>query len=665
MLCFEGARSVFSKKTNRCFLRTIILFCLFIIPAFFICSETNIEASGVSDFLCELGIKYYNNGRFSESLHEFKKALILDPANKTAIEYIQLMKNELISEAEYLHPSLTELPEDQKQEAIEKALDRFEEVFIEGETPILEIIPSSTTTSEIVLAKEEEEKKETVIRKALDAFDQTIRSVARPAEVKLAKEATPMQAAEIIEGVKVFPQKLSLNDTVRATQPLTKLELQIGRPLVIEGDNISKFLVVDPDKLSIERKGPNEITLIAKNIGSTYLHIWDNEGRWTFNAHISPFRLGPVSLARSQIEEAGSFKLRYSNEWASFNTGRRLNDLTRQSYSFYQNFGLDGQSPYGDLDASLQLAKLQQKSELTYYTLGLEDGKLGPFKGFDLRLFDYYLGFNNLGFGGAGLRGAKLDSELFDDRLNYTLFWGRENQGIFSPLSPGVAASKDAFIEGGRIGLDLPKGAYQTFSLFHGYGSERDPMINENIFNHTFETKLGNTKLRSDFGYDTDSTAYLLGANFTVPKLQLTGEFRNINENYYGITGRPFDSGKLGSLVTYRYNPSPKLQLAGRLDTYRDRLFPNPEHDKRYNLDFNTDLNYYFDDTSSLRMDYYNTHNTGTISPHKDESMSVSFYKTIDFVKKLNTYLTLMHQTSENLDSPTLDYKNEKATVGL
>ena len=665
MPCFEGARSVFSKKTNRFFLRTILLFCLFIVPAFFICSETNVEASGVSDFLCELGIKYYKNGRFSESLHEFKKALILDPANETALEYIQLMKNELISEVGYLHPSLSELPEDQRQGAIEKALDRFEEVLQEEEIPIVETTPSSTAIPESVLAQDKEDKKEATIKKALDAFDQTIRSVVKPPEVGLEKKETASETANIIEGAGIATLKLSLDDTVKATQPLTELELQIGRPLVVEGENIAKFLIVDPEKLSIERKSPNEIVIIAQNIGSTYLHIWDNEGRWTFNAHVSPFRIVPTALAKSQLEEAGSFKLRYSNEWASFNTGRRLNDLNRQSYSFYQNFGLDGQSPYGDLDASMQLAKLQQKSELTYYTLGLEDGKLGPFKGFDLRLFDYYLGFNNLGFGGAGLRGVKLDSEVLDDKLKYSLFWGRENQGIFSPLSPGVAASKDAYIEGGRIGLDFPKGTYQTFSLFHGYGSERDPMINENIFNHTFETKLGNTKLRSDFGYDTDSTAYLLGTNFTVPKLQLTGEFRNINENYYGITGRPFDSGKLGGLVTYRYNPSPKLQLAGRLDTYRDRLFPNPEHDKRYNLDFNTDVNYYFDDTSSLRVDYYNTHDTGTISSHIDETTGVSFYKTIDFIKKLNTYVTLMHQTSENLDSPTLDYKNEKATVGL
>jgi len=159
MPCFKGARSVFSKKTNRFFLRTILLFCLFIIPAFFICSETNVEASGVSDFLCELGIKYYKNGRFSESLHEFKKALILDPTNATALEYIQLMKDELVSEVEYLYPSLAELPGNQRQEAIERALDSFEEVFQEEEIPIVETAPSSTAIPEIVLAQDKEGKK--------------------------------------------------------------------------------------------------------------------------------------------------------------------------------------------------------------------------------------------------------------------------------------------------------------------------------------------------------------------------------------------------------------------------------------------------------------------------------------------------------------------------
>jgi len=41
-----------------------------------------------ADYLCEIAIEYYEKGNFAEALHEFKKALIVDPHNETALEYI-------------------------------------------------------------------------------------------------------------------------------------------------------------------------------------------------------------------------------------------------------------------------------------------------------------------------------------------------------------------------------------------------------------------------------------------------------------------------------------------------------------------------------------------------------------------------------------------------
>jgi hypothetical protein len=41
-----------------------------------------------SDFLCDLGITYYERGDYTNALTEFKKVLIVDPSNETAHEYI-------------------------------------------------------------------------------------------------------------------------------------------------------------------------------------------------------------------------------------------------------------------------------------------------------------------------------------------------------------------------------------------------------------------------------------------------------------------------------------------------------------------------------------------------------------------------------------------------
>ena len=714
----------YKRRIFNSFLK-IILPIFFFISCLFFSAIDVIHASDVADFLCEIGIEYYKKGDYADALHELNKALILEPNHKTAQKYIRIIQDKLGTEKippfSLQRPSLTK---EERDAVIFKALEEFDEVLITKEgletpagpsvSPPLVVSPKDKydvvgqaldEPGEVVVIREEPgvrrqpskpalvlvpQDKSDIVRKSLDKFEakyglMDISDKARPlltdvVEMQIEVQIPTKKTAEAEEKVldvtapkqigtkKVYVKQLSLDDTVRTTQPNTELNLQIGRDLIITGRNIARFLVVDPQKLEIERLRPDEILLKAKKIGNTYLHLWDDEGRWTFIAQISPFRSGAPTLAellRQKIEEAGAFKLFYSNDWFSFYSGRRTDSLEKQSLSFYQSLGLEGQTPYGDFDSRVQFNKLQDETDITYYTLGLEDGVLGPFKGFDVRAFDYYVDFGNLAFGGAGLRGAKLHSEAFNDKVNYTVFWGRENEGIFSPLSPGLAESKDSFIEGARLGITFPENFYQTFSFFHGYGSARNSSLKPDAYDYTTETNLGDFKLRTDVSSDGDSTAYLLQSIYNVSKLQLTGEFRNIQEKFYGITGRPYASGELGGLLSYRYDPSTKLSLSGRFDVYRDRLFPNPEHPNRYNVNVNSELQYRFNQDTSMRLDYYGSNNRGTVSPRKDENIGISLYKTVDFIKKLNFYLGARHQRSENLSSPTLDYTNKKLNAGL
>ncbi len=41
-----------------------------------------------AEFLCELGISFYQRGRYNEAITEFKKVLMIDPSNKTAQHYV-------------------------------------------------------------------------------------------------------------------------------------------------------------------------------------------------------------------------------------------------------------------------------------------------------------------------------------------------------------------------------------------------------------------------------------------------------------------------------------------------------------------------------------------------------------------------------------------------
>jgi len=89
------------------------------------------------DYLCELGKTYYSMGRIDDALHELNKALLLDPANKTAKEYINTIfsrdsgssfKNEVPVNAPALEANNPAEPKKymSKEEAMDEAMLKME-----------------------------------------------------------------------------------------------------------------------------------------------------------------------------------------------------------------------------------------------------------------------------------------------------------------------------------------------------------------------------------------------------------------------------------------------------------------------------------------------------------------------------------------------------------
>jgi len=86
---------------------------IFLLVFFFLPCSTYSEDL-VEEYLCELGIQYFKSGRYKDALHEFSKALILNPYNATANEY----KSRIFS--------LTHKREGSREEIITKAVEEFE-----------------------------------------------------------------------------------------------------------------------------------------------------------------------------------------------------------------------------------------------------------------------------------------------------------------------------------------------------------------------------------------------------------------------------------------------------------------------------------------------------------------------------------------------------------
>lgn len=603
----------------------------------FIFLSSNIPAYGytqygynqVPAYLCEIGIEYYNQGNYQEALHEFNKALLAQPNYPLALEYIKKITKEGAPKLEEEIAPLPKTTPKKRVTAINELLDQFE------------TLPTAVPQAPKAAAKAELPKKALV-------------------KELLPKETPPKEV--------LFPQILELNENIKSlTAPI---EIEQGKSLIIAGKNITRFLVISPGVISVEKKYSDELLLNGKEIGFTYLHIWDNNGRWTLQFLTIPAKPeGPTleEIMRQAEEHAGTFKLRYSLSYDLFEKGRRAYSLARQSYSYNHILSLDGQTPFGNLSSNLGVRSSSITTDLSYITLGLTEGRFGQFKDFTLRALDYTPAFNNLTFNTAYLRGIMLESSAFNKKIDYTIFWGREGGGRYGNLSPGLGKIKDSFLSGMDFNYRPFLKQDYGFSVIHGWGTDRPTNLHPYNYDLYADTKVSDKqKLRYEIANDSQKFAHLFTSTYSVPKFHLTTEIRNIDKAFQTAIGNGYRQGQLGTLFNLFITPSEKLNITSRLDVYQDRLFPNSKSPDIWNEDFDWNANYTINPATSLVLNYTLQNDLGRLGPFRYYSPAIGLSRTLEILsKKIYTFTNFRYQKNQDLTNPTVDYTNEKVLLGL
>jgi len=357
--------------------------------------------------------------------------------------------------------------------------------------------------------------------------------------------------------------------------------------------------------------------------------------------------------------------LRYSIDWSLYEIGRRLNSLERTSYYYNHWLNLTGETPYGNLDSNASIRSLKETTDLTYFSLGLEQGRIGPFKNFTLRTFDYTPPVTNLAFSGVTLRGAMLESPAFNNKIDYTLFGGREGGGRYGNLSPGLAETKDSYISGYDINFHPADKQNYSFSVFHGWGRDRPEDLNPFGYDLDIDYRFDKWSLGSELAFDSETFAHLINANFATEKFKLISEFRNTSESFRTMTGWGWRVGELGLLTNLHYKFTERFNVSGRLDLFKDRLYPNPENEDRWNQDFNFNGVYTIDPLTTLSFDFGLYNELGRVSPYRNYNEGIGLYRTLEFIKKINTFLNYRHQENKYYNSPSSNYINDKISLGL
>lgn len=598
-----------------------------------------LRASEMPEFICEIGMQFYRAGRYDEALHEFKKALLVQSDYAPALRYIQMIE-------QLKHPK---------------------EVVEEKKVILLTFKPTSKTLTGIIqetldlveIQREMIQEKQLALPKKI--LPGKIRLVTSPLLAPPAGFEAGLPTKEII------PPKILVLDKTLSEIPLP-IEIEQGKAIIILGQNIKRFLVTQPEIITVEKKSPDELLATGKDFGYTYLHVWDDVGRWTIE-FLGVFAKpeGPTyeEQLRRQEELARNFKLRYNLSWSLFESGRRINTLNRLSYSWAHSLGLYGPTPYGDLDSLLNIRRSKTNVDLTGLTLGLTNGQLGQFKGFSLRAFDFSPYFSNLAFGGATLRGGMLTSEALNNKLNYTAFWGREGGGRFGNLSPELTKIKHSFLDGFNLDYAPTQKQDYQFTMVSGWGRERDNFLNRYSYDLGTNWVLDDWNVGYEVSHDSEEFAQLFKTRYTQKKLNFAAELRNIARDFLSIGGRGWRQGQLGGLFNLNYRPTERLGINSNLDVYKDRLYPAEDNEDRWNENFNLNASYHLDAKTSLNSYYAIQNDLGTISQSRYQSAGVGLSKGIKFIKDISTYANYAHQEINNFSSPNSDYINDQFFAGL
>lgn len=671
------------------------------------------------EYLMELGRKFFNEGNYAEAMHYFRLVQLADPDFKEAGDYINLIKQKIegrvvlpeeIVELEkevLLRKKIEELKSqesagDARREKIEDALNaydrelrKFEERKEERELARLENIEKNLPKEQ----KIEGEARQKKIENTLDSYAEKLRKFE---ETGKEKDLMPLEKIDLKvtplsrEDIKVKKEKIKKEVFSEAPVEIAAqgkelilekkvvdlaMEIKEKFPLTVEihpdesffvssPHAIKRFLAVSPDFISVEKIDASSLKIRGNKIGLTFFHVWDEAGRWTFNVKITPRRRSAYAAEEKAMwEDVKGFRMNYSSAWRSYYQGRRVNTLERKSIGFGQSASMFGPTPYGNLGASMSWSKLKEKHELTGYSAGLTQGKLGDFKDFSLRGFDISKSFSSLSLSGKTLHGVLFESPAFNKQIKYTLLYGKERPAYYGFISPGILAEQDAYVQGMRLEL-FPQGNNQfSFNLAEAGGPDREDYLKDRVFSLQGGHSAGKLSFSSEIATDEDSFAGILYGQYRFPKSDLGVSFYNVEKDFVTITGRPSNSGRIGGSVVNGWRPLERVSLNSGLNVYQDRVFFNPDNPEKLNFDWTGLLDYYIDSTSSLSNNIYYTNTSGLLFPQRSLSTRSTYNKRFDFTffgeRYFGTYLGYSYFRNTNPLSPTSDYRRDGLLSGL
>lgn len=411
---------------------------------------------------------------------------------------------------------------------------------------------------------------------------------------------------------------LTMDDLLWSTQPKTVIEIDKGGYLILEGDQIDRYIVIAPGVLDIQRIDRDHLKITGVRVASTFVHVWDKRSRWTFNVRVKFPQMDEVVKPPVKPDEvhAAPFRLSYSVDGGVLYRGPSTSSLKRDSLNMQQTVAVKGETPYGIADGSVGYYKFKESTEATNYTIGLSGLQGAGFTSVNLRGYDAVKYFSPLTFPGQYFRGFLIEGKTFNEHLGGVYVHGQD-RFTYSYISPGVVENRRSYIEAARVTVDPNEENQYSFNYARGYGPARQDFLKSQVYSVEAQHRIDPVLLKGEVATNTDTLAELFASKWGSPDRNFYLNFRDIDKDFTTITSLPSNRGEIGADVGMDWELE-RSQVHTNLDFFRDRLLPNEEDPHALNYDWNGSIEHDLTDTLDFLTAAYYLDTPGQLSARRN-----------------------------------------------
>lgn len=464
------------------------------------------------------------------------------------------------------------------------------------------------------------------------------------------------------------PVTVSLAELRSITRPL---DLELGQVATVESRGIQRYLAQSEDKVEFFLVSPNALQMKAASIGTTVVHIWDQEGRVTVQIRVIPQRSIAQYIKRREerVDRAESFKIEYHNDHSQYYEGNDFESLGQSSLAYTQGFKVMGDLPVGHLTGNAEIRETANKPELSTISAKISDFHYGSVNHADLSLMDTNLRPDMLVLPQYRYRGVQWEHRPEKKPYRYTAFYGRELTSILGTLgsTEGSQETLDSYAGGGFVDWEMNPAAQYRFGYVQAHGQSRVDDLNDMGFEIDQRYKVSpNLDVTTQTGFDSDHYSNRVAGIWRYPNLNFKSEFRDTSKRFFTIVGNPGGQGEQGLNLDVAWNISEALDARAGVDIYRDRQFFLPGEYDRYNTRQDANVRWRLNPLSVLQFDLKDYEETALISPYRNKSQALTYTQGVPWGdRRISLFSRLANDDTESLTNSEVNYRRNTLGLGL